>query len=477
MENDSHLLSAAIAKKEIASAAAVLPASGSARGGVTAPEPWPSPVQAWYAVFISALILMVSFVDRSIVTLLVEPIKRDLHLTDVQMSLLMGFAFVCFYVTVGLPVARLADYKSRRLIMGVAVGAWSIMTALCGVARSFPQLFLCRIGVGAGEGCTGPANYSMLADLFPKEKLARAIAVVNFGIYAGNGLALIIGGALTARFVALPPQRLPVVGTIPGWQLTFFVVGLPGLLVAALMRTVREPKRRGRMDGQGSTGVPVVPLRQVASFMRAHAAIYGSLFLGIGIQNLVTFGVATWGAAFYLRTFHWSPARYGWVQGVITLSVAPLGALTGGFLTERAARKGHEDANLRVVRLATWLALPGLVLYPLMPTAALAIAVSIYATFVASWTAGPINAALQVITPNQMRAQMTGVFLVFYNLLGLGLGPTVVALYTEYVFHSERLVGRSMALTALTVGPIAALLWGFAMKPYARSLESAKAWR
>jgi MFS family permease len=422
---------------------------------------------------------MVSFIDRSILTLLVEPLKRDLHLTDVQVSLLMGLAFVSSYVAVGLPVARLADYKSRRAIMGLAVTVWSLMTAVCGLARTFTHLFLCLVGVGAGEGCSGPANYSMISDLFPREKLARAIAVVTIGFYAGSGLALAIGGTLTSIFMALPPKTLPLIGFVRGWQLTFFAVGLPGLLVAALMCTVREPLRRGRLAlrGAGVNGPPkLVPIRDVVAFLRANASIYIPMFLGTGVQNLVVLGIATWGAVFYMRTFHWSPARYGLTLGVIALTVSPLGSLAGGFLAEYFAKKGYSDANLRVVRMATMLAVPGLIVYPLMPTAAAAIAIFVYATFLTSSVNGPLNAALQTITPNQMRGQVTAIFLIFFNFIGLGLGPTLVALYTQYVFHSERLVGRSMSAAALTIGPIAVLLWFIAMKPYARSFERAKAW-
>lgn len=476
MDNHSQNLSGHQAPDE--TAVVVVP-QGSVATGISAPEPWPTPRRAWYAVFVSALVLMVSFIDRSILTLMVEPLKRDLHLTDVQVSLLMGLAFVSSYVAVGLPVARLADYKSRRVIMGIAVTVWSVMTAACGMARSFSQLFLCLVGVGAGEGCSGPANYSMISDLFPKEKLARAIAVVTFGFYAGQGLALAIGGTLSSIFLALPPQTLPLIGAVRGWQLTFFVVGIPGLLVAALMLTVREPVRRGRLARGGAEGngpPKLIPIRDVVSFVRSNGSIYVPMFLGTGAQNLLVLGINTWGAVFYIRTFHWSPARYGLVQGIIALTVWPLGSLAGGLLAERFAKKGRNDANMRVVRMASIIGLPALILYPLMPTATAAIAVYVCGTFMASWINGPLNAALQTITPNQMRGQVTAIFLIFFNFIGLGLGPTLVALFTQYVFHSDRLVGRSMSAAALTVGPIAVLIWCLAVKPYARSVERAKAW-
>jgi MFS family permease len=447
---------------------------------VAAPaEPWPSPAQGWYAIFIFALSLVVSFLDRTILSLLVEPIKRDLHLTEVQVSLLMGFAFVCVYTFTSLPVARLADYKSRRAIIGIAIATWSMMTALCGTARSFAQLFLFRVGVGAGEAWSGPATYSMIADLFPREKLARAAAVLNFGTYTGNGLALIIGGTLTHLLLVMPPKTLPVFGTVYGWQLTFIAVGLPGLIVAALMRTVKEPKRRGVLGGSSGTANGVrraVPIRDLIRFLKDNAGIYLPMLAGMGINTMMAFGISTWGPAFYIRTFHWTPAQFGLAQGIITLTILPLGAVTGGYLAERFAKQGHDDANLRVVLLASILALPGSILFPLMPTAAAALAVSAYASFVGGWSAGPLNAALQTITPNQMRGQVTSLYLLTFNLIGFGVGPTMVALFTQYVFHSDAMVGHSMSAVATLLGPIGVLIWILTRKPYARSIQRAKAW-
>jgi len=441
-------------------------------------EPWPSPARAWYAVFIFALSLMVNFLDRGVLTLLVEPIKRDLHLSDVQISLVMGFAFVCFYVLLGLPIARLVDFKSRRAIIAIGITIWSFMTASCGLARSFVQLFLARVGVGVGEACSGPATYSMLADLFPKEKLPRAIAVLNFGFYAGTGLALIIGGTVTQLFLNHPPVALPVIGVLRGWQLTFLVVGIPGLIVAALMLTVKEPKRRGLITTPGApaNAAKPIPIRAVLVFMRESASTFVPLFTGMGIQTVMLFGGASWGPAFYMRTYHWTIMKFALVQGVLALTVMPAGAFIGGLLAERFAKKGHDDANMRVVLIASGLALPGAIVFPLMPTAGLAVIISAYALFCQSWVAGPINAALQTITPNQMRGQITALFLFVFNVIGFGLGPTAVALFTDYVFRSESQLRYSLAASTLTLGPVGLLMMWLCLKPYARSVVRSRAW-
>jgi len=440
-------------------------------------EPWPSPSRAWYAVFVFALALMINMLDRGIVSLLVGPIKRDLGLSDTEMGWLMGPAFIIFYMLLGLPIARLVDYKSRRAILSVGVMIWSFLTSLCGLAQGFWQLFVCRIGVGSGEACSGPATFSMLADLFPKEKLPRAIAVLNFGFYAGNGLALIIGGTIAQAFANAPTVTLPLIGvTMRGWQSTFFVVGLPGLIVAALLMTVREPKRRGRISANTNDSTKPLPVRDVFAFLSKNRTTFAPIFIGMGIQVVMTYGALNWGPAFYMRTFGWTPKEYGLVQGLITIVIMPIGTLFGSILAERFARAGRDDANLRVVVLGKLMALPFGIMFPFMPKAFLAVAVSTIGLFCLSWTAAPLNAALQIITPNQMRGQITALFLLVFNVIGFGFGPILVGLLTDYVFKAESQVGLSLAVTGLILGPLGTIVIWLGMKPYGRSVAEARGW-
>jgi MFS family permease len=432
-------------------------------------EPWPSPARAWYAVFVFALALMINMLDRGIIPMLIRPLKRDLGLSDWDIGLLMGPAFIIFYVVLGLPIARLADSKSRRAILGVGVTVWSVMTSLCGLAQGFWQLFACRIGVGSGEACSGPATFSMLADLFPKEKLPRAIAVLNFGFYAGTGLALIISGILAQVFADSAPVTLPSIGvTMRGWQMTFVIIGLPGLIVAALLATVREPRRR--------ISAKLIPIRDVFAFLNKDRASFAPIFIGMGIQVVMTYGALNWGPAFYMRTFGWTTKVYGVVMGLITIAIMPVGALFGSILAERFARAGRDDANLRVVLLSKLAALPFGILFPFMPNAYLAVTVSTIGLFFLSFTAAPLNAALQFITPHQMRGQITALFLFVFNVIGFGLGPVLVAFFTHYVFKAESQVGLSIAVTALILGPLGTFVIWLGMKPYGRSVAEAKAW-
>lgn len=440
-------------------------------------EPWPSPARAWYAVVIFALALMINMLDRGIIPLLVGSIKRDLSLSDTQMGFLMGPAFIIFYMILGLPIARMADYGSRRLILGVGVMIWSIMTAICGVAQSFWQLFLGRIGVGSGEACSGPATFSMLADLFPKDKLPRAIAVLNFGFYAGNGMALIIGGTIVQMFANTPSVTLPLMNiTMHGWQMTFIVIGLPGLIVAALMATVREPKRRGLLGADSNDSAKTVPISEVFAFLNKNRTTFAPIFIGMGIQVVMSYGVLNWAPEFYRRNFGWTPKQYGLAMGLITVTVLPIGTLFGSILAERFAKAGRDDANLRVVVLSKLLAMPFGIVFPFLTNAYQAIALSTIGLFILSWNAAPLNAALQVITPNQMRGQITALFLFIFNIIGFGLGPLMVAFFTDYVFRAESQIGYSMALTGLLLGPLGTLIIWLGLKPYGRSVAAARNW-
>ncbi len=204
----------------------------------------PSLGYAWYVVIVLTAIYMLSFVDRQILSLLVGPIKRDLAISDTRIGLLQGLSFALFYTVMGLPLGRAADKRNRRNLIAGCVLVWSLFTGLCSVAKSFWTLFLTRIGVGVGEAGLSPAAYSMLADYFPSERLGVAISIYYMGVFLGSGAALLVGGSIVDALVRSPLITLPLLGTIASWRVTFLLVGLPGLVFAALVYTVREPLRR-----------------------------------------------------------------------------------------------------------------------------------------------------------------------------------------------------------------------------------------
>ncbi len=436
--------------------------------------PYPPLGQAYWALFIFALSLVVNFLDRGIINLLVEPIKRDLHLTDIQVSWLMGFAFVIFYIILGFPIASLVNSKSRRRIVGFGLLCWSGMTALCGVAQNFWSFFLCRVGVGVGEACTGPATFSMLADFFPPEKLTRAIALMSFGSIAGVGLAQMIGAGVIQSLQGVPNLHVPFIGIIHNWQMVFFVVGLPGLIVAALMFTVVEPPRRGRMKPAADENA--VSWMTVLKFVGANGKCYGPILFAVALSTIVFAGSAAWGIVFYQRTYHWSPVQAGYLLGIMVMITAPTGLMIGSWLVERYAARGFDDANMRVAAWASLFSIPWGILSPLMPTPWLALAMSAIGAVIGSIAGAPMSAALQVVTPNEMRGRVSALYLFILNVLGTGLGPTLIATLTDVVFHDEAKLRYSLALSAALVAWVPAVCYWYARKHYREAVVRAKSW-
>jgi MFS family permease len=423
--------------------------------------------------------LLVATIDRSILQLLVEPIKHDLKLTDTQVSFLIGLAFVAAYSVLGVPISRLADVHSRRVIIGIGIGFWSVMTALCGVAQTYSQLFWARVGVGAGESSFAPATYSILTDSFPPNKLPRALAINSMGFMYGSGLALIVGGAVTQAVSGMGDLSFPLIGAVRPWQIVFFVVGLPGLVLAVAMATVHEPKRRGMISAAGREGgekPKSVPVRQIASFLGKDAKTFVPIYAAMAIKTFLSFGAGQWTVPFFMRTYGWTIPEVGYSQGLLLLVVTPLGLLTGSWLAERYAKRGYEDANMRVVLIATIAVLPTSIAYPLMPTGEWALTLVGVNLFIASMGIGPGNAALQIITPNQMRGQVRAVYQFIFNVIGYAAGPIAVALMTDYLFADEASLRYSLVTMATILGPAAVYVTWYGLRPYGRSVVRARTW-
>lgn len=434
---------------------------------------FPPARQAHWALAVFALSMLVNLLDRGIINLLVEPIKRTLQLTDMQVSLLMGFAFVVFYILLGFPIASLADSKSRRIIVGIGLFCWSGMTALCGVAQGFWSFFICRVGVGVGEACTGPATLSMLTDFFPPAKVTRAIAFMSIGAVAGIGLAQVVGAGVLQALQGVPDFHVGLIGTIHNWQLVFFAVGLPGFVIAALMFSVTEPPRRGRIRSAPSPSGVAWP--SVVKFVLANRKCYAPMFCAFGISTIVQSGVAAWSIVFYQRTYGWSPVHTGYVLGLVGVLTSPAGFMLGAWFAERRVARGFDDANMRVAAWASTLAIPWFALGPLMPSPGLAVALAAVSNFFVSLAGAPISASLQIITPNEMRGRVTALYLFIANVLGTGVGPTAVAILTDLVFHDEAKLRYSLVLAALLTWAPAACYW-YVRGHYREAVMRARQW-
>ena len=422
---------------------------------------------AWYMVVLCMIAYLFSFVDRQIVALLIEPIRADLHISDTQFSLIHGLAFAIFYAVMGLPIARLADTKSRPVIIAIGIAVWSIATAVCGTAKSFFQLFAARMAVGVGEAALSPAAYSMITDAFPKSKLGVALGVYSMGSFLGAGLAYIIGGVAIEMVTKIGIVEMPIIGTVKPWQMTFFIVGLPGLLIAALFfLTVKDPERKGVVQGDSGYSIG-----EVLSYIGQNKGSFTAHYVGFGLLALVLYALMSWAPAFFLRNFELTTREVGLYLGTLVLVCNVGGVLTSGWLIDFFTKRGRTDAALIAAIVGGVGALIPAALFPFMPNLTTTLIVLGVALYFASFPMATSAAALQWMAPNQMRAQVTALFFLFMNLFGITGGSSLVALSTDYLFKDEQLVGYSMAIVACAAALIAVVLMARGLAAFRKTVS------
>ena len=434
----------------------------------SAPSPGQTGFYPWYATGVLMSAYVLSYLDRQILYLMVGPIRRDLHITDFQFSLLTGAAFGIFYTLMGMPIAWLADKSNRKNLIAAGIAAWSIMTALCGLAQSYGLLFLARIGVGVGEATLSPAAYSYLSDSFDKLRLPRAVSVYAVGLFIGAGMALIIGGEVIGVVEEMPPVMLPIFGQISSWHLVFLTIGLPGLLVAIWVSTLREPKRTGvaksafKNDG--------LPFSQVVKFVMNMPLASISLFIGAGLFSALAYA-DSWYPTLFMRLWGWKVQSAGQISGASSLIAGPLGMLFAGWLSSRWIAQGKVDACLRLTAWAALgITLPATLL-PIAPNATVMALLLFPFKFFIGFTPVLIPSALQMIAPNQIRAQLGAVFLFATGLVGITGGPILPAFLGDHVFKGPYALAHALSATAIIIGPLTFAVTWIGLKQYRRCYQ------
>ncbi|AIO68938.1 spinster family MFS transporter [Burkholderia oklahomensis] len=448
---------------------------------MTAPPAAPSIARRytyeWYVVVICMLAYVFSFVDRQVLVLMIEPIKRDLQLTDTQFSLLNGFAFSLFYAFMGMPIAYLADRYARPRIIAAGIALWSLATATCGLSRHFLHMFVARMGVGVGEAALSPGTYSMLADYFPKEKLGRAVAVYSLGSFIGGGVAFLVGGYVIALLKHASAFTLPLVGDVHAWQVTFLIVGLPGLAVALLFAlTVRDPQRK-ELAHDRSGVVMRLSTADALRFVGKHRATFFCHYAGFSFYAMALYCLLSWTPAFYIRHFGLTPVEAGYTLGTVLLVANTTGVFCGGWLNDWLLRRGYADAPMRAGCIGALCMLAPAAAFTQVDHLGTSLALLVVAMFFASFPMPTSTAAMQTLAPNQLRAQISALFLLVSNLIALGIGTTIVALITDKVYRTPLAVGDSMAIVNLAAATLAAGLLGIGCRRYRASLERERATR
>jgi len=432
----------------------------------SSPE-WPSSGRAWRMVAVLMGGYTCAFIDRQILSLLVEPIRRDLRISDTQFSLLGGLAFMIFYIGLVMPLAWVADRANRRILVSVGVAVWSLMTAACGLANGFWALFAARMGVGGGEAALSPAAYSMISDSFPPERRARAMSIYSAGALAGSGLALIIGGAVIQWAINAGPVSLPIVGAVRTWQLAFFIVSVPGLVVLCLLQFIREP---GRRETAGAGPEVRIPVREL---LRDRSAVFFLVTFGFALLGIAIASYMAWAPTVLHRTYGWTAPQAGLAFGAMMLFGSTSGAVVGGMVVDRLRARGIQDAALRTTIAYSLFALPFAVAMPFAPNGAWAAGLLAATNFAFGLTNGMAPATFQAMAPNQLRARIFALYFVFANPIAFVVGPTGVAMISDHLLHDQDKIGAALALLTAVVIPAGVILFALALSPFRRCLNAA----
>lgn len=395
----------------------------------------------WYAVGVLTAVYASSQVDRQIMAILLEPIKIELGASDTQMGFLVGLTFAIFYATLGMPIAMLADRTNRRNIITAAISIWSAMTVLCGYAASFFQLALARIGVGVGEAGSTPPSHSIIADLFPAESRGTAMGVFALGVNIGLLIAYLAGGWLSENY---------------GWRMTFVIVGVPGLLIAAILYlTVSEPRRGGAEQtaaqpastGQGTEKAP--GFRAVAGHMWRVRSIR-HLCLGSALAGFIGYGFVLWMPSFLMRSHGLAPTEVGLILALMSGVVGSMGTFTAGKLTDVLSR--------RDIRWRTWVVAIGKGGYVPFLAAALwvdnlttALVLYLVPAFFGGFYLAPTFSLIQSLVSLRMRALASSITLFVLNIIGMGFGPQLVGILSDYFAPEYGQHSLRMALIVLSV--------------------------
>jgi MFS family permease len=431
-------------------------------------QPLPNLRTAWIVTLILLFGYSFAFVDRQMLNLLVEPIRRDFRIDDTEISFLLGFAFVLAFAFAAPIAGRWADLGHRRNICVFAVGVWSAFTILCGLAGSYSTLFVARLGVGAAEAFLMPAAWSLIADHFSRERLPRAMSVFLLGPYLGGGLALILGGTVV-HALGNAAGESGAHGFAP-WRAAFLVAGGLGLVPILLLFAIREPARHS-----ATSAAPSFDLGAVAKYMWRGRAFYGAFYGGISLQTITFYAVPAWMPTYLARRFAVSLGAIGLEYGLVVLVMGCLGVFTGPFLGRWLIARGYRDHNMRISVMACIGLVPFAAGLPLAPSYRSALALVAGVTFFCSLPMPMAAAALQTVTPNRMRGVAASLYMFIVSLVGVALPPTLIALLTDHVFHDPAKLGWSLGIVCSLAALAAAFVIASGLPAYRAALERADA--
>ncbi|MDT0507107.1 MFS transporter [Novosphingobium sp. MMS21-SN21R] len=433
---------------------------------------WPSTGAAYWALFVIILATFLNFFDQTVFGMLAQRVKVDFGLTDEQLGFLGGPATVIFFVFAGIPMARLADIYPRKFVLAGGMAATGVVMALGGMAQGFAQFVGSRMFLGAGGSAHAPAAYSMIADYFPPKKITRAFSLLQLGFIGGTTIGVLAGGKLIVELATWPDQT--VLGLhVHNWQLILLGQAVLGLSAAALLLTVKEPPRLIVLPKAEAEVAPAANLGQriiaftglnAARAIHARGRVYYPLFIGLALSAIETFGLAFWRVPFMIRTYGWDEAQIGMVMAPMLLVSQLAGIFFGGFFVEWLAKR-YADANVRAATILFGLVTICAIASPMMPTGEASLAVMALGGMFGLAGAVPQNAAIQRIAPNEMRGQVTAIYLFMFTFFG-AMGSFVVGTVAQRVVGVEADLWKALVITAGVLLPIATIAMFFGIRPY-----------
>lgn len=416
----------------------------------------------WILLALLWVTYLLSSLDRIVINLLVEPIKADFGLTDTQISLLQGPAFIAAFSVAIIPMGMLVDRMNRTRLLAAGLCLWSLMTGICGTVNSFWALFAARAGVGLGESALNPAGYSLISDAFKKERLGLALGIFVTGGAIGAGLAFILGGAVIGVLSRHGEIAVPLLGVLRPWQLTFVILAVPGLVMSMSLSLMRNPPRQ-----KSDVATPDRPGESVMrGFYRRNWALLARHHAAMGLANTVQLGMLAWIAPLLTRVHNWDASLIGMVVGAVMLVALPIGLMGGGYVGDRLTRYG---AHMRLVVCATSMIFAAVcgVAYPLTSDPSALVILFGVACLSAGIPHGVGNAALHHIVPGEIRGRVSAIYYLIVLVFGMA-GPTIVALVSDNLFPFATGIRYATVFVIPPIMLLAVCLYLWTIPPYRR---------
>lgn len=447
-----------------------------ARAGSSA-QPWPAEGPGWFALAAIVFATFVTFFDQTVFAMLAERIKGSFGISDSTLGFLLGPASVIAYVIVGIPLARLVDIYARKYVLAAGIAVLGVIMALGGIAQNFGQLIGTRLFVGASSSANGPGSYSLLVDAFRPMRIPLVFALLQLGYIGGSSLGNIIGGQMIA-WTAKMPSKISILG-IPAfnWQLVLVIIGSLGVLAGAILLFVKEPPRRSDAEAHKLVAQDASIGRKVAAFMGWDAAVaiwerkqvFLPLFAALALSAVESQGLPAWRVPFIARTYGWNEAEIGALLGTLLLFSMLAGIAAGGFFVTWLGKR-YKDANIRATAIIFACTTVTTISAPLMPSGELAIAAMALGTFFGLAGAPAQNAAIQRITPNEKRGQVSALYLFMFTFFG-AMGSFVIGWVSTYVVGKEDQIWKAILITAVVFLPTATFFMWRGIRPYREEVE------